>query len=171
MSDHVGFLSRVGIFSLLSAEEVTRVAGYLAPVELAPGVVLFREGDPGDNLYIIRSGRIRIGIRLPDGSERRLAEFASGDFLGEMAIFDRAPRSATCRALEASTLLALSRDAFSAIIAERPRIALSLMYRMLNVATQRLRDTGEIASDMVLWGEGVPSTYDQRVELGVAFYF
>jgi diguanylate cyclase (GGDEF)-like protein len=154
VSELAGFLSQVGIFSLLSREEAARVEGYLAPVELASGEVLFREGDPGDNLYIIRGGRIRIGIRLPDGSEHRLAELASGDFLGEMSIFDHAPRSATCRALEASSLLALSRDEFSAIIAEHPRIALSLMYRMLNVATQRLRDTGEIASDMVLWGEG-----------------
>jgi diguanylate cyclase (GGDEF)-like protein len=149
-----GFLSRVGIFSLLDPEETARVAGYLDPVELASGDVLFREGDPGDNLYIIRSGRIRIGIRLPDGSEHRLAELGAGDFLGEMSIFDHAPRSATCRALEATSLLALSKDEFSAIIAEQPRIALKLMYRMLNVATQRLRDTGQIASDMVLWGEG-----------------
>ncbi len=154
MSDLAGFLSQVGIFSLLAEEEVARVQGYLDPVELASGGVLFREGDPGDNLYIIHGGRIRIGIRLPDSSEHRLAELASGDFFGEMSIFDHAPRSATCRALEATSLLALSRDEFSAIIAEHPRIALKLMYRMLNVATQRLRDTGEIASDMVLWGEG-----------------
>lgn len=153
MSDLAGFLSRVGIFSLLSPDEAARVSGYLDPVELASGDVLFREGDPGDNLYIIRGGRIRIGIRLPDGSEHSIAELGSGDFLGEMSIFDHAPRSATCRALEASSLLALSRDEFSAIITEHPGIALKLMYRMLNVATQRLRDTGEIASDMVLWGE------------------
>jgi len=152
--DLAGFLSRVGIFSLLSADDTARVAGYLDPVELASGEVLFREGDPGDNLYIIRAGKIRIGIRLPDGSEHRIAELAAGDFFGEMSIFDHAPRSATCRALEAASLLALSKDEFSAIIAEQPRIALKLMYRMLNVATQRLRDTGQIASDMVLWGEG-----------------
>jgi len=149
-----GFLAQVGIFSLLSPEETGRVAGYLDPVELGSGEVLFREGDPGDNLYIIRSGRIRIGIRLPDGSEHRIAELTAGDFLGEMSIFDNAPRSATCRALEPSALLALSKGEFSAIITEHPRIALKLMYRMLNVATQRLRDTGQIASDMVLWGEG-----------------
>ena len=154
MSDLAGFLGNVGIFSLLSSDEAARVAGYLDPVQLASGDVLFREGDPGDNLYIIRSGRIRIGIRLPDGSEHRIAELASGDFLGEMSIFDHAPRSATCRALEAASLLALTRDEFEVIVAEHPQIALKLMYRMLNVATQRLRDTGEIASDMVLWGEG-----------------
>ena len=154
MSDLAGFLGTVGIFSLLSSDEAARVAGYLDPVQLASGDVLFREGDPGDNLYIIRSGRIRIGIRLPDGSEHRIAELTSGDFLGEMSIFDHAPRSATCRALEAASLLALTRDEFEAIVAEHPQIALKLMYRMLNVATQRLRDTGEIASDMVLWGEG-----------------
>lgn len=149
-----GFLSHVGIFSLLSNEETALVAGYLDPVDLASGDVLFREGDPGDDLYIIRSGRMRIGIRLPDGSEHCIAELAAGDFLGEMSIFDHAPRSATCRALEPTSLLALSKSEFSAIIAEQPRIALKLMYRMLNVATQRLRGTGQIAADMVLWGEG-----------------
>jgi diguanylate cyclase (GGDEF)-like protein len=154
VSDLAGFLSRVGIFSLLSEEEAARIAGYLDPVELASGDVLFREGDPGDDLYIIRGGRIRIGIRLPDGSEHSIAELVCGDFLGEMSIFDHAPRSATCRALEATSLLSLSRGEFSAIISEHPRIALKLMYRMLNVATSRLRGTGEIASDMVLWGEG-----------------
>jgi diguanylate cyclase (GGDEF)-like protein len=153
VNDLADLLSRVGIFSLLSPDEAARVAGFLDPVELASGDVLFREGDPGDHLYIIRGGRIRIGIRLPDGSEHSIAELASGDFLGEMSIFDHAPRSATCRALEAASLLALSREEFSAIIAEHPHIALKLMYRMLNVATQRLRGTGEIASDMVLWGE------------------
>lgn len=154
MSDLAGFLGTVGIFSLLSPDEAARVGGYLDPVALAAGDVLFREGDPGDDLYIIRRGRIRIGIRLPDGTEHRIAELTTGDFVGEMSIFDHAPRSATCRALEASALLALSRAEFSAIVAEHPRIALKLMYRMLNVATGRLRGTSEVASDMVLWGEG-----------------
>jgi diguanylate cyclase (GGDEF)-like protein len=154
MSDLAEFLGTVGIFSLLATDEAARVGGYLDPVSLAGGDVLFREGDPGDDLYIIRSGRIRIGIRLPDGTEHRIAELTAGDFVGEMSIFDNAPRSATCRALEASSLFALSRTEFSAIVAEHPRIALKLMYRMLNVATQRLRGTSEVASDMVQWGEG-----------------
>ena len=70
-----------------------------------------------------------------------------------MSIFDNAPRSATSRALTRSVVFSLSKDAFSDIITQHPRIALKLMYRMLNVTTQRLRDTSQFVSEMVLWGE------------------
>jgi diguanylate cyclase (GGDEF)-like protein len=71
-----------------------------------------------------------------------------------MSIFDDAPRSASCHALAKSTLYSLSRSAFTDVIAQHPAIALKLMYRMLNITTQRLRGTSEFVSEMVLWGEG-----------------
>ncbi len=70
-----------------------------------------------------------------------------------MSIFDDSPRSASCRALSKSTLYSLSRGAFTDVIAQHPEIALKLMYRMLNITTQRLRGTSEFVSEMVLWGE------------------
>jgi diguanylate cyclase (GGDEF)-like protein len=146
-------LSSVGIFSLLSPDEIERVASHLATVELADGQTLFHEGDEGNDLYILIDGTACVGIRLPDGEDREIARFAPGDFFGEMSIFDNAPRSATCRALSKSTLYSLSKDAFADIITDNPRIALKLMYRMLNVTTQRLRGTSEFVSEMVLWGE------------------
>jgi diguanylate cyclase (GGDEF)-like protein len=147
------FLEKVGIFSLLSPEEIQRVAEHLASAELAAGETLFREGDEGNDLYIIAKGSVAITIRLPDGAEREIVRFAPGEFFGEMSIFDNAPRSASCRSLEASALYSLSKSAFSDIIELHPRIAQKLMYRMLNVTTQRLRGTSEFVSEMVLWGE------------------
>jgi diguanylate cyclase (GGDEF)-like protein len=147
------FLERVGVFSLLSHEEVERVTSHLAAAELAEGQTLFREGEAGKELYILAEGKVAISISLPDGSEQQIAQFVPGDFFGEMSIFDNAPRSATCRALAHSVVFSLSKDAFSHIIAQHPRIALKLMYRMLNVTTQRLRGTSQFVSEMVLWGE------------------
>lgn len=147
------FLAKVGIFSLLAETEAEGLLGFLEPVELADGQVLFREGDEGKHLYIIRSGTVGIGIALPDGTEHQVARFCAGDFFGEMSIFDNAPRSATCRAVGATSLWSLSKDAFARIVSSRPRIAYKLMYRMLNIATQRLRGTGTFVSEMVLWGE------------------
>ncbi len=95
-----------------------------------------------------------MSIRLPDGGDKEIARFAPGDFFGEMSIFDNAPRSASCRALEKSVLYSLSKDAFTDIITDNPELALKLMYRMLKVTTQRLRGTSEFVSEMVLWGEG-----------------
>ena len=147
------FLESVGVFSLLSPAEIRTVSGYLSSVALAEGQTLFREGDAGNELYILAEGKVAVIIALPDGAEREIARVSPGYFFGEMSIFDNAPRSATCRALEPSALRSLSREAFSDIIAAHPRVALKLMYRMLNVTTQRLRGTSEFVSEMVLWGE------------------
>jgi diguanylate cyclase (GGDEF)-like protein len=147
-------LARVGVFSLLTEEEIDLLSPHLSRVELGAGEVLFHEGDQGNDLYILAEGAAAASIRLPDGETREIARFAPGDFFGEMSIFDQAPRSATCAAVEASALLSLSRDAFTGVIGEHPGIALKLMYRMLNITTQRLRGTSAFVSEMVQWGEG-----------------
>jgi diguanylate cyclase (GGDEF)-like protein len=147
-------LSTVGVFSLLSPQEVTLLADHLSTVGLERGKTLFNEGDQGNDLYILTQGAVAVSIRLPDGGTHEIARFAPGDFFGEMSIFDDAPRSAGCTALKKSTLYSLSRNAFTDVIAQHPRIALKLMYRMLNITTQRLRGTSEFVSEMVQWGEG-----------------
>ena len=147
-------LSSVGVFSLLSAEEISLVSEHLSTARLAAGEVLFHEGDQGNDMYILADGAVAVSIRLPDGGTREIARFSPGDFFGEMSIFDDAPRSASCQAVSRSTLLSLSRSAFTDVITQHPAIAQKLMYRMLNVTTQRLRGTSEFVSEMVLWGEG-----------------
>jgi diguanylate cyclase (GGDEF)-like protein len=146
-------LAKVGVFSVLSLEEIELISDHLAVVELAEGETLFREGDAGNHMFVLADGAAAVSILLPDGKEREIARFAPGDFFGEMSIFDNAPRSASCRALAKSSLYSLSKDAFADIIREHPQIAQKLMYRMLNVTTQRLRGTSEFVSEMVLWGE------------------
>ncbi len=146
-------LSRVGVFSLLTEEEIGLLSEHLSGVSLAEGETLFREGDEGHDLYIVRAGAAAVSIRLPDGGTREIARFQAGDFFGDMSIFDNAPRSATCTAVEACELSSLSRDAFSEVIEQHPGIALKLMYRMLTITTQRLRGTSEFVSEMVQWGE------------------
>ena len=148
-----GFLDRVGVFSLLSHEEVQQVTTHLAAVELEDGKELFHEGEAGKELFILAEGKVAMIISLPGGAEQQIAQFAPGDFFGEMSIFDNGPRSATCRALQHSVVYSLSKNAFSHIITQHPGIALKLMYRMLNVTTQRLRGTSQFVSEMVLWGE------------------
>lgn len=146
-------LAGVEICSLLDEDDRAAVFRYLEPRRLPAGAVVFREGDRGDELFIVGAGRIRIAIRLPDGSEQEVATCAAGDFFGEMSIFENAPRSASCVMIEAGTLYSLSRTGFQKIVAQQPRAAIGLMYRMLNVTTERLRQTGGFLSDMVLWGE------------------
>jgi diguanylate cyclase (GGDEF)-like protein len=149
----VEFLSTVEIFSLLKAEEINSIAGLFKVREIKGGEVLFREGEEGNELFIVKNGSVASSIRLPDGGERQVAVFNAGNFFGEMSIFENAPRSATCYCTEQSTLLGLHEKEFYRMIEQNPDVATKIMYRMLNITTQRLRDTGEFLSDMVHWGE------------------
>jgi diguanylate cyclase (GGDEF)-like protein len=153
MSDVIDFLKRVDIFSLLSNEEITIIVEYLHTVEIEEGQPLFREGEAGHELFIVKSGKIRVSIRLKDGKEKEITEFKPGDFFGEMSIFEDAPRSATCYATQPSQLFTLLDSDFYTLIQSHPSMAIKIMYRMSNITTRRLRNTGEFLSDMVLWGE------------------
>jgi diguanylate cyclase (GGDEF)-like protein len=151
--DSIKFLKKVEIFSLLTDEELHVIVGFLRTVNVGAGEILFREGDEGHELYIMKSGKIRVAIALPDGHEKDITEFVTGDFFGEMSIFENAPRSATCTAQVDSSLYYLRRRDFYSLVKNHPSLAIKLMYRMSNITTRRLRSTGEFLSDMVLWGE------------------
>ncbi len=153
MDSQIDFLSRVEILSLLEPDDIGFVSALFTTHEIGMNEVLFREGDRGNELFIVKSGAVTSTLRLKDGSDRHIARFGPGDFFGEMSIFENAPRSATCVCAEPCTLLGLHERDFYRMIERRPDIAVKIMYRMLNITTQRLRGTGEFLSDMVQWGE------------------
>lgn len=147
------FLKSVAIFSLLEPDETETISGALRRVEVPKDSVLFRQGDDGNELYVVQRGTIASSIELPDGGTREIALFRPGDFFGEMSIFEEAPRSATCHAKEESVVLSLRDQDFFSFISAHPQIAIKIMYRMLNIVTQRLENTGAFLADMVTWGE------------------
>lgn len=153
MENPVEFLGHVEIFSLLAPREIELIGALFKSRRIGAGEVLFREGDEGSEMFIVRSGSVATSIRLPDGNDREIARFREGNFFGEMSIFENARRSATCAAAEESVLIGLHEKDFYRIIEEHPGIATKIMFRMLNITAQRLRDTGEFLSDMVHWGE------------------
>jgi diguanylate cyclase (GGDEF)-like protein len=153
MNSLYGFLKSVDIFSLLSEGEIDEIRAHLEDINVDAGSVLFRQGDEGNELYIVRLGSVATSIDLPDGKSREIAVFKSGDFFGEMSIFENAPRSATCTAREKSELLVLHQRSIFRIIENHPTAAQKIMYRMLNITTQRLRNTGDFLFDMVQWGD------------------
>ncbi len=153
MTASTAFLQTVDIFSQLTSEEIESIVDRLHPLDIEPKKSIFQEGDEGRQLYIVESGKVAISIRLPNGTEREIVEFKSGDFFGEMSIFENAPRSASCSTKEKSRLLAMDDSDFFRLMAEHPYTAIKIMFRMLNSITQRLRNTSEFHSDMVRWGE------------------
>ena len=93
------------------------------------GKILFKEGDPGDKMYIIQEGNIRIS-KMIDGKEHILAVLGKGDFFGEMAIVNQVERTATATAVGTVRLLSFNREGFLGMIEKNARIALNVIDKL-----------------------------------------
>ena len=153
MNDKQGFLKSVRIFSDLTNEEIQAFLRLLHPRTLRKGETLFQQGDAGGEMFVVESGAMGIAVTLDDGKNLEIAEFKKGDFFGEMSIFEREPRSATCYAKSRSRLLAMKEGEFFQFVETNPASAGKVMTRMLAVTRRRLENTGGFLSDMVQWGE------------------
>ena len=99
------------------------------------GEVIVRQGDVGDCMYVIQSGKVEV-IREHGGKEIRLAQLGEGDFFGEMALFEKDVRSATVRTLGDARVLTVDRKIFLRKIQDDPSLAFRIMERM----SHRIRD-------------------------------
>lgn len=106
--------------------------------EYADRDVICCQGEPGDWMYVIQAGRAEV-VREGDGTEVALGELAAGDVFGEMAIFDRQPRSATVRAKGTARILTLDKRSFMRRVHEDP----SLAFRILQKMCERIRSLDE----------------------------
>lgn len=109
------------------------------------GVVLIHEGDRGDTLYLVRSGRLRAYAAHPNGKEITLGIYGAGEYVGEMSL-DGGPRSANVETLELSTCAVISRETLLAYIAGHPDFALEMMARLI----RRARLATDSASSLAL---------------------
>jgi CRP/FNR family transcriptional regulator, cyclic AMP receptor protein len=140
-------LARAGLFQGVERSAVTALTRQLRRVDFPPGHVIFAEEEPGDRLYIIISGKVKIGRRYPDGRENLLTIMGPSDMFGELSIFDPGPRTSTATATTITDVRAVSmdRDALRAWIADRPEIA----ERLLRVLARRLRRTNSNLTDLI----------------------
>lgn len=151
--DLIQFLQTVKIFSQLRISELDQLARYLNPLEFAAGDVICRQDEPGEELFLIRDGETSVRIATKEGDAREIARLAGGEFFGEMAIFENAPRSATIIALEDSRAYALSKENFLNMIQFYPITATNIMRAILRETDNRLRESGNFVSQMLEWGE------------------
>ncbi len=149
----IPFLQNVLVFSSLYISELKIISGFLKPVSYPKDSFICREGDEGNELYIIESGSAYASIKINDDEEKILTEFSSGDFFGEVAIFENAQRSASITTKEDTTVLVLHKDDFHTIMAKWPLVAIRMMKEMLDITSGRLSKTGRFISEMVKWGD------------------
>ena len=138
-------LRSVPLFASLDDDAARDLRNLLSEKTVPQNTRLFQQGDTGDAMYLIESGRVRISIRAEDKQELTLAELAQGDFFGEMSIIDGRQRSADAQVIESARLAVLSRDAFLTFVRKKPDVALE----MLSALTDRLRRTDELLRSRV----------------------
>ncbi len=147
------FLKNVGMLSSLKMSELHQVSQHLDLLRFNKGDVIFREKEDGNELFIIKEGATSVRIHVQDGTEKEIALLKTGEFFGEMAIFENAPRSATCIAAEECEILRMNKEDFFSLMRLSPHTAISIMKNMLNKTTDRLNASGQFVTQMVKWGE------------------
>jgi CRP/FNR family cyclic AMP-dependent transcriptional regulator len=137
-------LRSIPLFSKVSDADLEAIASRLIERRYPKHSTIVEEGLPGDYMYVIREGRVKVTKASEDGREKIMDFLDTGSFFGDMSLLDHGPRSASVKTLEPARLLALSRKDFLDLLRRSPDLALAV----LQVLTQRLRETDEQASSM-----------------------
>jgi CRP/FNR family cyclic AMP-dependent transcriptional regulator len=137
----LAMLEEVDLLSDLNWREIELLAGYMQAFQADPGCIIFREGDSGNYMCLLVHGRINVYKDSDLGGHAMVAMEGHGRSIGEMALVDGEARSATCEAVDASTLLLLTRDAFLRLADERPVLGFKLLHRIARLMSRRLRST------------------------------
>ncbi|MEO1353060.1 MAG: cyclic nucleotide-binding domain-containing protein [Cyanobacteria bacterium J06635_15] len=138
-------LKNVALFKNLSLDELLLIDKSLEQTQVLASRTIFAEGDWGSHLYIIADGTVQL-VKNIDGNLRKLKQLQQGQYFGEVALFDNAPRWDGAIALEDCTLLKLEKSRFLSLITQRPHIILEIC-RFLS---QRLRETDKHHSEKAL---------------------
>lgn len=133
----IAMLRKVPLFAGLSDQELEALAGSLGKRTFAKGMIIFHKGSPGQRLYIIESGKVRIFLLSESGQEITINVYGPGEVFGELALLDGLPRSAGAMAMERTVAHTLHRQDFLQQLEASPRMAKSIM----EVLSARLRYT------------------------------
>jgi CRP/FNR family cyclic AMP-dependent transcriptional regulator len=148
MKTIVPMLQQVPIFQELTEEELLAVAPLFTEKKYKKGNILFLEGDPGEEFFLIKSGVVKI-YRLDHSKEIILSLFRDGDYFGEMSLFkENMSRSANVETLEQTTLYSMKRSVFIQFMEKSPKLSLKL----LQVTIERLRKANEQIFDLTFLG-------------------
>jgi CRP-like cAMP-binding protein len=120
-------LARCPLFANADERILSSLANRLRRRRFRRGEVIFHQGDPGDSLHVVASGAVKIVLPSPEGEEAIIATLRPGDFFGELALLDGAPRSATATSLEQSEMLVLPRPIFMELLDNLPGLRDALL--------------------------------------------
>ncbi len=140
------------LFSYFSVEEFEMVAGMVRRKQYKKGELIFREGEEGEELFLVEEGKVAISKPVQGNLEQVLAHLGPGDHFGEMAILEKIPRTASASAEENCLLLVISEDDLLRMMEEHPKAAAKIMFNLLRTFSARLKATNEQVREAVRWG-------------------
>jgi CRP/FNR family transcriptional regulator, cyclic AMP receptor protein len=143
VAERIAQLAKVPLFAGLTPGALEVISKVATEESHAMGTKIFQHGDPGDKLYIILDGKVRISRDVPGMGEEALAVLGPGAVFGEMALLDEAPRSADARVHERCRLLALPKDAFEDLLFLHKDLAYEVLWSVIRMLTGRLRETND----------------------------
>ncbi|WP_151526378.1 Crp/Fnr family transcriptional regulator [Serinicoccus kebangsaanensis] len=143
MDRHV--VMKAPLFAALDDETADQLMDSMTPRRLARGDVVFHEGDPGDSLYVITRGKVKLAKAASDGRESLLSVLGPGEMFGELSLFDPGPRLTTAHVVSDTEFISLGNDALRSFLEQHPEVAM----QMLAGLAHRLRKTNEGLSDLV----------------------
>ena len=145
-TQNVDFLATVPLFNGLDRIELERFAEVTREKSYPKGSVILFEDDPGDSLFVVRDGRVKVVLIGEDGREVILGVLGVGEYFGELSLIDDRPRSAHVIAMEDSNLLVLRREDFRKRVESSPSVAWSLLTEL----SRRLRRADDKIGGLVL---------------------
>lgn len=139
-------LAKVPLFHGLDAENLNAIANQAVSQQYPKNSILVYEGEEPDALYIIVSGKAKVYVSDEDGKELVLDSLGPGEFFGELALIDGAPRSATVMTTDKATLLKINQKDFSSYLQNTPGVALNVLKEL----ARRVRGVNEHIRDLAL---------------------
>lgn len=114
------------VFAIVMFKDIKERTESVSEKSFQPGEYVFRQGDAGDRIYVVKSGELEVVREDPEAGDRVLARLGSGDYFGEMALLSQAPRNASVRALTEVTTLAISHHDFQSLFSGIPALKQSI---------------------------------------------
>ncbi len=139
----VSLLAHVTLFDGLNQAQLKKVAALCRSRTVAKGAHLFREGDRGDSMFVIASGKVRISKQVPGVGEEALAILDAGQYFGEMAVVEEGPRSADAIVHEPAVVLEIGREQLDQLMFTDKDLAYGILWTLVRTLSARLRETNE----------------------------
>jgi len=146
------FLRGVRLFKDMGEAELADLSQSLRERPLRRNQILFRQNDPGEEMFLVRQGTVLVSRLVTGRVEHVIARLGAGEFFGEMSLFARSPRSATIQAETDTVLLVLDAAHLQRLIDRSPRAAAAFFQSMVQVFIERLRASDEKLDEATRWG-------------------